>query len=221
MRTFAFGDIHGHYDEIKKLVSLIKPDDHDMLIFLGDYIDRGRQSFEVIEYLLELKEQYNCVFLKGNHEELFMNYLSNTNEDLYLYNGGDMTVSSYVDHGFAIDRYISYKDRILPKTHIDFFINLKLYYENDKYIFIHAGLLPKNIPLKQQPVDTLLWERYDFINSDFDWGKKVIFGHTPNKDILKMHNKICIDTGVYCKNGKLTCVILPEEKFVSVSNGLK
>ena len=220
MQTFVFGDIHGHYDEIKKLVGLVKPDDHDMLIFLGDYIDRGKQSFKVIEYMLELEQQYNCVFLKGNHEELFLDYLSGIDSDLYLYNGGDMTISSYADHGFDISQFVYYTDRVFPETHLNFFRGLKLYHENDNYIFVHAGLLPKNIPLEQQPTDTLLWERYDFINSDFDWGKKVIFGHTPNKDILKMHNKICIDTGVCYRGGKLTCVILPEEKFVFVNNQL-
>lgn len=218
MKTFTFGDIHGHYDEIKKLVDLVKPNDHDTLVFLGDYIDRGKQSFEVIEYMLELKRQYNCIFLKGNHEEMFMDYMSGINTDLYSYNGGDTTISSYADHGFIIDQYTHYTDRELPKTHMDFFTKLKLYYENDKYIFVHAGLFPDGTPIEKQSQDALLWIREPFINSKRNFGKKVIFGHTPFHEPLNMENKIGIDTGI-AYGRKLTCVILPDEKFVFVSSG--
>jgi serine/threonine protein phosphatase 1 len=243
MRTLAFGDLHGHYDETKKLVELVKPDNHDTLIFIGDYIDRGKQSFEVIEYMLELKQQYNCIFLKGNHEEMFADYLSGINNELYIYNGGDATIESYSDHGFDISginnelyiynggdatiesysdhgfdisQYTHYTDRVFPETHMDFFSNLKLYHEDDKYIFVHAGLFPSEIPLEKQSQNMLLWVREPFISSNQSFGKKVIFGHTPFRESLNMENKIGIDTGI-AYGGKLTCVILPDEKFVSVS----
>lgn len=216
MRTIAFGDIHGHYDEIKKLVELVKPIDHDVLIFIGDYIDRGKQSFEVIEYMLELRQRYNCVFLKGNHEEMFMDYMSGINNDLYLYNGGDTTIASYSDHGFDMSGYSYFEDRIFPETHLEFFRELKLYYQNDKYIFVHAGILPNGIQFEKQSQSILLWIRAPFINSKQDFGKKVVFGHSPFKEPLNMENKIGIDTGL-CYGGKLTCVVLPDEKFVSVS----
>lgn len=216
-KTIAFGDIHGYYNEIKKLVDLVKPNDHDTLIFVGDYIDRGKQSFEVIEYMLELNQQYNCIFLKGNHEEMFMDYMSGINNELYLYNGGDMTISSYSNHGFDIGPYTHYTNRTYPKTHLGFFNNLKLYYKNDKYAFVHGGLLPNGSSLEKQSQNILLWIREPFISSKQNFGSKIVFGHSPFHEPLNMENKIGIDTGI-AYGGKLTCVILPDEKFVSVNS---
>lgn len=215
MRIIAFGDIHGHYLEIKKLVELVKPTDHDTLVFVGDYIDRGKQSFEVIEYMLELQQTYNCVFLKGNHEDMFMDYLSGINNQLYLDNGGDKTIASYSNHGFDIGAYSFFENYTFPETHLDFFRKLKLYYQTDKYIFVHGGLFPNGVPVEKQSSSMLLWIREPFLNSEKDFGKKVIFGHTPMKEPLVQDNKIGIDTGI-CYGDNLTCVILPEEKFMSV-----
>ena len=167
-----------------------------------------------MEYLIELNKKYNCIFLKGNHEDMFMDFMSGINENLFTGNGGYATIQSYEDNGCDIHQHTDYLNRHLPNEHISFYQHLKNYYEVENYIFVHAGLLPRDIPLNQQPIDILLWERYDFINSDFDWGKKVIFGHTPNKEILEMDNKICIDTGSYYEDGCLTCVKLPEESFI-------
>ena len=213
-KIIAIGDIHGEFYKLRDLIDKLYIDNNYMLVFLGDYIDRGEHTFEVIDYLVELNKKHNCVFLKGNHEEMFMDYLSGIHENLFICNGGSSTVNSYKNNGFNIYPGVDYMDRHLPPEQISFFQSLKYYYETEKYIFIHAGLLPKNIPLSEQPKDILLWERYDFINSEFNWGKKIIFGHTPNKEILKMYNKICIDTGAYYEDGVLTCVILPEERFV-------
>jgi serine/threonine protein phosphatase 1 len=220
MKTLAFGDLHGHYDEMKKLIDLVKPNNHDTLIFLGDYIDRGKQSFEIIEYMLELNHQYNCIFLKGNHEEMFMDYMSGINNELYLYNGGDMTISSYSNHGFDISLDTHYTNRTYPKTHLDFFADLKLYHEDEKYIFVHAGFLPNSLSFEKQSQNILLWIREPFISSKQNFGKKIVFGHTPFHEPFITKNKIGIDTGI-AYGGKLTCIILPDEKFVSVNNESK
>jgi serine/threonine protein phosphatase 1 len=214
MKIFAIGDIHGQIHKLRKLIDKLYIDKECLLVFVGDYIDRGHYSFEVIEYLVDLNKKHNCVFLKGNHEEMFMDFMSGINEDLFVQNGGYNTIQSYENNGYDVHQHTDYLERHLPGKHIKFYQNLKNYYETEDYIFVHAGLLPKNIPLDQQPIDILLWERYDFINSDFDWGKKVIFGHTPNKEVLVMHNKICIDTGSCFEDGCLTCVKLPEESFI-------
>ena len=214
MRLYAIGDIHGQIYKLIRLLDKLYIDDTYKLIFLGDYIDRGKYSSEVIGYLINLSLQYDCIFLKGNHEAMFMDYMGGINENLFVNNGGDATIRSYERNGYSIHKEVDCTDRRLPLTHVDFFKNLKYYYETENYIFVHAGLVPENIPLAKQPKDALLWERYDFINSDFNWGKKVIFGHTPNKEILKMDNKICIDTGAYYKDGLLTCIVLPEERFI-------
>ena len=213
MKIYAIGDIHGQIFKLRKLIDRLYINDTYQLVFVGDYIDRGDYSFEVIEYLIGLSKRYNCVFLKGNHEEMFMNYLSGINESMFIQNGGYGTIQNYKKNGCDLSQ-TNYVDRHLPYTHLEFFRGLQYYYETDDYIFVHAGLLSKDIPLEKQPKETLLWERYDFINSEFDWGKKVIFGHTPNKEILKMDNKICIDTGACYGDGSLTCVVLPEERFI-------
>jgi len=212
-KIFVIGDIHGKFHKLSKLIEKLPLDKDSMLIFLGDYTDRGKSSFEVIDYLIELKNRYNCIFIKGNHEAMFMDFMSGINEDMFVSNGGQVTIQSYEDNGYDINKHTNYLQRYMPKRHIMFYQNLEKYYQTNDYIFVHAGLLD-NIILEDQPEDTLLWERYGFINSDYDWGKKVIFGHTPNIEILKMHNKICIDTGACFRGGKLTCVILPEEKFI-------
>lgn len=213
MKIYAIGDIHGKFDKLKGLIEQLDLHNH-LLIFLGDYIDRGEDSFKVVDCLTNLDRLYNCVFLKGNHEELFMDYLSGVDEYLFINNGGNKTVSSYMNGGYDITLETCYEDRHLPSDHLNFYRGLKYYYETDKYIFVHAGLLPKDVPLSEQPKEILLWERYDFINSEFNWGKKVIFGHTPNKEVLNMYNKICIDTGACYGDGALTCVELPGERFI-------
>jgi len=220
MRIHAFGDIHAQYFKLKRLVDRLFIKEDDLLVFVGDYIDRGDHSFEVIEYLIELDKKHNCVFLKGNHEDMFMDYMSGINERLWIQNGGYAAAESYYKNGWKIGRNKHYLQREIPRSHIEFYQNLKLYHESEDYIFVHAALWPQEgLPLDKQPEDILLWERKHFIESDFDWGKKVIFGHTSFQEPLVMANKIGIDTGA-CYDpayggGKLTCVTLPDERFMS------
>jgi len=202
---FAIGDIHGCFDKLKNLMDKINWDPaEDTLVFMGDYIDRGPESYQVIEYLLGLKKQSeNLVFLMGNHEQLFQEYLAGKSKQLFLFNGGLNTLASYPEHG-----------RNIPDAHIEFLSSLLLYYETEEYIFVHAGLR-EGIPLHQQSIKDLIWIREEFILSDYDYGKKVVFGHTPFDKPLVQDNKIGIDTGaVY--GGMLTCLELPEVNFYSV-----
>lgn len=103
----------------------------------------------------------------------------------------------------------------MPPDHWQFYDTLKLFYETDDYIFVHAGLKP-GVALYEQQEEDLLWIRKEFISSDYNFGKRVIFGHTPMRAPYIRENKIGIDTGAVYGN-KLTCVVLPEEKFYSVS----
>lgn len=220
MKIHAFGDIHAQFFKLKRLMDRLFVKKDDLIVFVGDYIDRGNYSFEVIDYLIELSKKHNCIFLKGNHEAMFMDYLTGIYEDLWIQNGGYATIESYKKHGYDIHRYTDYTERHLPREHINFLQKLRLYYETDDYIFVHAALWPqKDLALDKQPEDILLWERAHFINSKFDWGKKVIFGHTSFQKPLVMDNKIGIDTGA-CYDpsyggGNLTCVTLPDEHFMS------
>ncbi|MBW1898754.1 MAG: serine/threonine protein phosphatase [Deltaproteobacteria bacterium] len=204
---FAIGDIHGRMDKLNTLMDKIDIDfEMDTLVFLGDYIDRGPSSFEVISFLITLKEKYeNIIFLKGNHEEMLENYIAGIDRFTYLSNGGRQTIDSYMRRG-----HISGKE-LIPEDHIDFFKRLDLFYQTDNYIFVHAGLREK-IVLQDQLQDDLLWIRQKFIKSNYDFGKRVIFGHTPLAEPLVQPNKIGVDTGAVYGN-KLTCVKLPDVVF--------
>ncbi len=207
-RIYAIGDIHGCFEKLCDLMNKIDiAPDSDVIVFLGDYIDRGLKSFEVVEYLIDIKDRFKkTIFLKGNHEEMFLNYLSGTDKLLYLMNGGEQTLESYLMHHSR-----GSDDPVIPQKHIDFFNSLALFYQTDDYIFVHAGLRNK-IPLEMQDPKDILWIRSRFINSGYIFGKRVVFGHTPTAAPIVQPNKIGIDTGaVY--GGFLTCVKLPDLLF--------
>ena len=180
----------------------------DQLIFIGDYIDRGSGSLEVVDYLIDLKKRVpGIIFLKGNHEDMLQNYLDGSDRFTYLLNGGQRTLDEYLNRPNNPTKYP------VPSAHLEFFDSLHLYYQTDDYIFVHAGLR-KKVPLESQKKIDLLWIRDEFISTDFDFNKRVIFGHTPFKEPLVQTNKIGIDTGAVYGN-RLTCVQLPEIEFYS------
>ncbi len=209
-RIFAVGDIHGCFDKLVSLMGIIDVDlKEETLVFIGDYIDRGPQSKEVVDYLIDLAEGGNrVVFLKGNHELMLQNYLSGEDKLSFLYNGGEATLSSYMKGAGRGEA------NLIPPRHLEFFDKLRIYFETDLYVFVHGGLKP-NVSLEHQDEWDMLWIRDEFIYSDFDFGKRVIFGHTPFRQPLILDNKIGIDTGAVYGN-KLTCVELPAMKFFSV-----
>jgi len=204
---FAIGDIHGCCDQLLRLMERIPIDwSRDRLVFMGDYIDRGPHSFEVVDYLVGLKVQHpDIVFLKGNHEQMLADYLSGRDRMTYLYNGGRQTLDSYLKHAGPNTQFP------IPPSHLRFFESLKLHHETEDYIFVHAGLRQDRSFDQQDPED-MLWIREKFINSKHSFGKRVVFGHTPLQEPLVEQNKIGIDTGAVYGN-KLTCVQLPEELF--------
>jgi serine/threonine protein phosphatase 1 len=206
-KIFAVGDIHGSFDRLQELMKKIPIDfARDTLVFIGDYIDRGPASVEVVDYLLDLKKQVpQTIFLKGNHEDMLEKYLDGTDRFTYLLNGGQNTLDSYLSKNLQSELYP------IPSDHMEFFKTLRLYYETEAYIFVHAGLRPK-VPLASQETEDLLWIRDKFIYSKYNFGKTVVFGHTPLEKPLVESNKIGIDTGAVYGNA-LTCVQLPELEF--------
>ncbi len=207
-KIFAIGDIHGCLDKLENLMKQIPADfGRDRIVFLGDYIDRGPDSFGVVEYLIALQEKHpeTFIFLKGNHEEMLELYLAGMDRSLYLSNGGLQTLESYMAQESLED------GPPIPESHLSFFASLLPYYETDKYIFVHAGLKP-GVPVYEQKSEDLFWTRTAFIESDYSFGRLVIFGHTPFVKPLIHPNKIGIDTGaVY--GYQLTCVELPDMIF--------
>ncbi len=207
---YAIGDIHGCLDHLERLLEEVNPDLHrHKLVFIGDYIDRGPNSRGVVEYIIRLKQRYpaeNIICLKGNHEAMFLDFLNGIEPELFLLNGGRSTLREY--WGEHWDRSL---DLLLPPEHEEFYRELKNYHETPDYIFVHGGLKP-GVPLSEQDEEDLFWIRGEFIASFEDFGRRVIFGHTPLRYPLVMPNKIGIDTG--CVYGNfLTCIKLPQEEF--------
>ncbi len=206
-RIFAIGDIHGCYDRLKTLMGKIPIDfSRDTLVFIGDYIDRGPHSVEVVDYLIRLQSRIpEVVFLKGNHEDMLDKFINGADRLTYLLNGGQQTLDSYLMKSVQSDFFP------IPPDHMEFFKSLRLSYVTEEFIFVHAGLRPP-LPLESQKTEDLLWIRDPFISSNYDFGKRVIFGHTPLKKPLVETNKIGIDTGAVYGNA-LTCVQLPDLVF--------
>jgi serine/threonine protein phosphatase 1 len=193
-RLLAIGDIHGCRQLLQQLLEKVQPTATDQLVFLGDYIDRGPESRQVIETLLQLREELpRTVFLKGNHEQMLLGFLADDDQLGFLVNGGTRTLQSY-RQGEHVR---------IPETHLQFFDNLQTGFETEGFIFVHAGMRP-GIPFHQQRETDLLWIRADFLNSDYDWGKTVVFGHTPQTEAMMEPTRIGLDTGaVYGR--QLTC----------------
>jgi len=206
-KTFIIGDIHGCLDMLKKLMDKIAwSPDKDTLIFLGDYIDRGENSKGVVDYILDITKhssQVEC--LMGNHESMFLDYLSGKDRELFLFNGGTHTVESYMADKPQGEEFL------VPPDHMAFYESLKSHIELEDYYIVHAGFKP-GLEIKDQSVEDMIWIRGSFIYSDYDFGKKVIFGHTPFDEPLVTENKIGLDTGAVYGN-RLTCLELPEVRF--------
>jgi serine/threonine protein phosphatase 1 len=199
------GDIHGCHSKLKTMLSRLEwsPGSGDLLIFLGDYIDRGPQSYEVVETLASLAEHPNVICLMGNHEQMFLDFISGRSVPSLYANGIAATVRAYSSEG-----------RGMNAAHLDFLRSLALFHETEGYIFTHAGLLP-GYPAAEQNVQDLLWIREKFLQSDYNFGKTVVFGHTPFKEPFVAPGRLGLDTGaVY--GGPLTAVLLPDESFVYV-----
>jgi len=200
--TYVVGDIHGCLKPLQRLLAKIEPEPDEEVVFIGDYIDRGPQAREVVDYLLSLP--FSCVFLRGNHEQMLLDFLAGQNEEVFLLNGGAATLRSY---GGDADN--------IPAEHLRFFRSLRLQYETPDFLFVHAGMRPL-VPLEQQEAKDLLWIRQEFYQFVGTFPKPVVFGHTPLKQVMLAADRVGIDTGcVY--GGKLTCVKLPQREILQVA----
>ena len=207
-RIFAIGDIHGCYDKLRRLMERLPYDPkRDTLVFLGDYIDRGSQSKEVINYLCQLERQAEqMIMLTGNHEYLMLEY-HRTGDPALLpflrHLGIDATLASY---GASSPKSLQ-KMLFLPAEHLRLFHALLPYWETEDYIFVHAGLSPE-VPLEKHDLSSLCETRSAFLSEDHDYGKLVIFGHTPFDMPFVTPTRIGIDTGAVYGN-LLTALELP------------
>lgn len=219
-RIFVVGDIHGCRKELSAMLEHILSQEKltakDALIFIGDYIDRGPDTRGVVELLVNIKQEFpGSIFLRGNHEDMLLDFLGYDGNlgEVFIQNGGAETLASY-----DLSTDISDIDLLkrLPKSHLSFFVDLQSYVAIGDFVFAHAGLDPKR-ELETQMDNDLFWIREDFINHKHDFGKIVVFGHTPYQDIFfDVPYKIAIDTGCVYGN-KLSCIELTGRTILQVA----
>jgi serine/threonine protein phosphatase 1 len=211
-RIIAIGDLHGYPDPLKLMLERVHIEDNDLLIFIGDYIDRGPASNILVDHLLYLRGVFkNLLFLKGNHEDMLLGSIGFPAHvkdiNTWLYNGGSSTLESYgMSRTEILHLTILWDDKerlglikeFIPEGHINFFIGLENFIESDSFFFCHAGLDP-SIPVNEGKWNTfdLLWTRDHIYADHLNWEKTVVCGHTPLKDVLIRDKLICIDTGLY------------------------
>lgn len=220
MRTYVIGDIHGCLDELASLLESLPLAPADRLVFLGDYVDRGPDSHGVISYLIdrERSRSEEMIFLKGNHEDMFLSYMGFPGKygDMFLYNGGGATLASYgaAPHNEGAADILL----VIPPEHIKFLKSLRPYYITDQYLCVHAGINPAK-PFEEQDEEELLWIRDEFIMNRHDLPYTVLFGHTPQEEVLfHLPYKIGLDTGLVYGN-RLSCLELKEKTLFQVTRG--
>jgi serine/threonine protein phosphatase 1 len=223
VRIYAIGDVHGRADLLDRMLSRIDahmaahPVVRPIHLLVGDYIDRGPASREVVDLLINCAQGREMVLLRGNHETFVGDFLSNPaalREWSRL--GGLETLMSYglkppMSADAATQKELAAAlSAALPATHRQFFDNLLPSFACGGYFFAHAGVRP-GIPLAQQRDEDLLWIRDEFLLHEEDFGKVVVHGHTPVREIDIRPNRINIDTGAYA-TGRLSCLIIESDR---------
>ncbi len=185
-RTIAVGDIHGCSRALEALLAAISPTDDDLLITLGDYVDRGPDTCGVIDQLIELPNRCRVVSLMGNHEIMLLASLEAQAEmSFWLGCGGVATLDSY---GGSLEQ--------IPDEHLNFLRNCHRYYETRTHIFVHANYAA-GLPIHEQPDQLLFWEHMSYDSPPpHESGKIAVVGHTPQPtgEILDLEHLLCIDT---------------------------
>jgi serine/threonine protein phosphatase 1 len=219
VRVYAVGDIHGRLDLLDQLLSQIdahmatNPITQPLEVFLGDYVDRGPSSRDVIDRLIARTATRRVVCLKGNHELLLRQFMDDpaTLEEWGKY-GGLATLMSYgLTPPVKSDRneqvsLATALNQALPTAHLNFLDTLALSLTCGDFFFVHAGVRP-GVSLRTQRAEDLLWIRDDFLLHEQSYGKIIVHGHTPVAQPELRSNRINIDTGAYA-TGRLTCLVL-------------
>ena len=214
---YAIGDVHGQSLLLETLISQIQsdaeahPGDKRILVFVGDYVDRGPSSRQVVERVSQGVPAFETIALKGNHEQILLDFIADAQMwDVYRRLGGVETLMSYgLDYQLLAglnaaspaihEAFVA----AFPQAHHDFLRSLHLSYDCGDYHFVHAGVRP-GVALDRQTQDDQLWIRDQFLNAGdvFD-GRVIVHGHTPTREPEKLSFRINVDTGAYM-TGRLT-----------------
>jgi serine/threonine protein phosphatase 1 len=222
-RLYVIGDIHGRSDLLDLMIAKIardletSPIEECLTVTIGDYIDRGSDSRGVIDRLAQNPFPTDFVALKGNHEALFETFLRDPSVVTHWRHlGGLETLHSYgvaagpLLMGKSLDEAARSLQAAIPQAHFDFLASLRTSLIVGRYFLCHAGVRP-GVSLERQSEDDLLWIRDHFLNSNADFGKIVVHGHTPTEKPEVLPNRINVDTGAFM-TGRLTCAVLEMEQ---------
>ena len=221
-RVYAIGDIHGRADLLRTLTLLVHEDAYrrqaprNVVVYLGDYVDRGPESRGVVELLLrEPLPGFERVHLRGNHEDIVLRFLEDVcvrAELARLWRHGDAgrATASPPRRPCRASPSCGARSASSPSgcraAHLDFLRALRLSHEEGDYVFVHAGVKP-GVPLEQQSEHDMLWIRDEFLRSDAAFGRVVVHGHTISPGPEVRRNRIGIDTGAFM-SGHLTALVV-------------
>ena len=208
---YAIGDVHGRFDLLQKLEKMITADAKNyagkdkLIVMLGDYVDRGPQSAQVLDHLIAAPpEGFVRTCLAGNHEQVMLNFLSAPSEtENWLKFGGVETLGSYgippeqiYASKFASRKFTQLLKAHIPDEHIQFLTNLPSMVGMQKYLFVHAGIRP-GVEVDKQLDQDLMWIRGDFLKHDWAGDRTIVHGHTPQNQPEQINGRVNIDTGAY------------------------
>ena len=226
--VYAVGDIHGRLDLLEQLVGMIEADaaerrardhiEYCSLIFLGDYVDRGFQSKQVLDYLQAFQPDWaDVTCLIGNHEAMMLEFIDDpVGSEGWLHFGGVATLASYgakveegdTDQTDLLATASAFGDRF-PRAHREFIRSMPASHQLGDYFFVHAGVRP-GVSLRAQDPFDLMSIRQEFTESRHDFGVRVVHGHTGVQNPLILEGRIAVDTIAYA-TGRLTAAVLCRE----------
>ena len=219
VRVYAVGDIHGRLDLLDNIQEKIVRDSEQapakrIIVYLGDYIDRGADSKGVIDRLLSPPAKgFTARYLRGNHDQSLLDFLDDPGHyRMWKDYGARETLVSYGimpprgESDAVLSKARDDLASVLPESHLEFVRGLELSLAIGDYFFVHAGVRP-GLPLARQSPQDLMWIREEFLTSSSDFGKVVVHGHSPSPIPIKRANRIGVDTGAYA-TGRLSCAVL-------------
>lgn len=244
-RIISVGDIHGCLDALKYHLEHIQPTKDDLLIFLGDYIDRGPDSPGVIEFLLNLKSKVDCVFLRGNHDSMFLNFFGRGGiygrYFTHIQNGGQKTLKQYrfrTSEIYEMDQmfdptdltFKKFCEHKIPKAHVDFMQNTYLFIEFDHAFYSHAGFNNFSaVDYDCQTEEDYTWSRDAFLltKHTHKLNKLVVHGHTRcHRDKTKMPdinmvyndalNNVNLDVGSFDSDCLASLIVIPNRSETKI-----